>query len=326
MKPVRRSRVWARAATALLAGALAIGLSGCGSSDDDTASGGEAVTITHARGTTVVEGTPTKIVALGNQWLDATLALGNTPIGYIDNVAVLSNSSAPWTPESLKSAKALSTAGDIAEQVAGLQPDLILVDTFLADQATYDKLSKIAPTLPGLSKDPVADWREQLTTLGKVLHKEDVATTTISNVDRKLETISQTYPGLKGKTFASTWLVSPTQLMVLANPTDPSSKLFTQLGMTIPANLIDQASNQGRVSLSPERADQLTPDLLLAGYSNGLDQTYRQLPGFADLPSVKKGSAVLLTVQEISAVNQPTALSVPYLLEKLGPAFAAASK
>jgi hypothetical protein len=33
-----------------------------------------------------------------------------------------------------------------------------------------------------------------------------------------------------------------------------------------------------------------------------------------------------LTTQEISGINQPTALSVPYLLDKLAPAFANAAK
>ena len=165
-----------------------------------------------------------------------------------------------------------------------------------------------------------------MTTLGKVLHKEDDATRVIADVDKKVESIGQANPGLKGKTFASTWLASPAQLMVLTDPNDGSSKIFSQLGLSIPKNLTDQPSNQGRLALSPERVDELTADLLLAGYSPGMDEKYRQLPGYADLPAVKKGSVVFLTVQEISAVNQPTALSVPYLLNKLEPAFANAAK
>ncbi|MEV0684016.1 ABC transporter substrate-binding protein [Nocardia sp. NPDC050378] len=325
MTSVRTSRGWRRAAVAALAGALAFGVVACGSTEDEAGSG-EAVTITHARGETTVTGTPKKIVALGNQWLDSTLALGVVPVGYIDNVSALSKSTPPWTPDSLKSATALNTQGSVAEQVAALEPDLILADPFIADQKTYDDLSKVAPTIPALTKDAVTPWQDQVTALGKVLHKESDATATIKKVDDKIAAITTANPGLKGKTFASTWLASPAQLMVLTDPDDGSAKVFTQLGMSIPANLTAQPANQGRLALSPERVDELTADLLLAGYSPGLDEKYRQLPGYADLPSVRKGSVVFLTTQEISAINQPSALSVPYMLDKLEPAFAAAAK
>ncbi|MEV0293174.1 ABC transporter substrate-binding protein [Nocardia sp. NPDC050710] len=326
MKSVRASRGWTRAATAVLAGALALGVTACGSSSDDASTGGAAVTVTHARGETTIEGTPTKVVTLGNQWLDTALALGVTPVGYVDNVSVTSKSTPPWEPKSLESAKALRPSGNLAEQVAGLEPDLILVDPFIADQKTYDELSRVAPTLPGLTTAAVTAWQDQVTTLGKVLHKPDEASKVIAKVDEKIAAINAANPGLKGKTFASTWLASSSQLMVLTDPNDGSAKVFTQLGLTIPKNLTDLPANQGRLALSPERVDELTADVLLAGYSPGLDEKYRQLPGYADLPAVKKGSVVFLTTQEISAVNQPTALSVPYILEKLEPAFAAAAK
>lgn len=323
MRSVRASHGWAVAAVAC---ALALGVTACGGSGEDSA-GGEAVTITHARGATEVEGTPQKIVALGNQWLDSTLALGVTPVGYIDNVAVLSNTAAPWVPASaLASAQALNTSGNIAEQVAALEPDLILADPFLADQKTYDDLSKIAPTLPGLIAAAVTPWQDQVATLGKALRKPDAANKVITGVEEKIAAIAAANPGLRGKTFASTWLAAATQMMVLTDPNDGSAKVFTQLGLSIPKNLTDLPANQGRLALSPERVDEVTADLLLAGYAPGMDEKYRQLPGYADLTSVKKGAVVFLTTQEISAVNQPTALSVPYILDKLGPAFTAAAK
>ncbi|MDO3647326.1 ABC transporter substrate-binding protein [Nocardia mangyaensis] len=325
MTPVHTARMWRRAAVAVLTGALAVGLTACGSSEDTEASG-EPVTITHAKGETTVHGTPDKIVALGSQWLDTTLALGVTPVGHIDNVAAVSKSAPPWHPENITESKALSTTGNVAEQVAALEPDLILVDPFMADQKTYDDLSKIAPTLPALTADAVSPWQDQVTALGKVLGKESDADSVIKQVDDKIAGIAAANPGLAGKTFASTWLASPSQLMVLTDPNDGSAKVFTQLGMTIPANLTAQPSNQGRLALSPERVDELSADLLLAGYSPGMDEKYRQLPGYANLPAVEKDAVVFMTTQEISAVNQPTALSVPYILDELEPYLAAAAK
>lgn len=306
-----------------MAGLLSLGVVACGTPDEQT--GGEPVTITHSKGATTVSGTPKKVVALGNQWLDTVLALGVTPVGYVDNVSAVSKSVPPWEPESLRSAKALDTAGDIAEQVAGLQPDLILADGFLADQQTYDKLSKIAPVLPALGREAVAPWQDQVTALGRVLRKEKAAEQVLAEVSGKIDAIAAAHPGLRGKTFASTWLASPSQLMVLTDPNDGSARIFGQLGMTIPKNLTELPASQGRVALSPERVDELQADLLLAGYSPGLDEKYRQLPGYRELPAVRKYAVVFLTTQEISAINQPTALSVPYLLTKLTPALANAA-
>ncbi|WP_051026611.1 ABC transporter substrate-binding protein [Nocardia higoensis] len=325
MRSVGRTRVWARAAVAAVAGALVLGVAACGSSEDSGA--GAGTTITHGRGETVIEGTPGKIVALGNQWLDTALALGVTPVGYIDNVAVTAQNASPWQPPgALNSATEISTTGNIAEQVAALEPDLILADPFIADQKTYDDLSKVAPVLPGLSDSIITPWQDQVSTLGRVLGKQDEASKVIADVDEKIAAITAANPDLAGKTFVSTWLASPSQLMVLTDPKDGSSKLFADLGMTIPQNLQALPASQGRVALSPERVDELTADLLLAGYSPGMDVRYRQLPGYNELPAVRKGSVVYLTTQEISAVNQPTALSVPYILDKLDPAFAAAAK
>ncbi|WP_054815842.1 ABC transporter substrate-binding protein [Nocardia arizonensis] len=309
-----------RAAVATVASGLALGLAGCGSGSEGGGSGGESITITHARGETEVNGIPRRIVTLGNQWLDTALSLDAIPVGYIDNVAIASNATPPWQPDKLGSSKSISSIADVAEQVAALEPDLILVDPFIADQKTYDDLSRVAPTVPGLSKDAVSRWQDQVTTLGKILGKQDAAAKVISGVEDKVSGIVAANPGLKGKTFASTWLGSPSQLMVLTDPEDGSARVFAELGMGIPRNLVDQPSTGGRLALSTERIDEVTADLLLAGYSPGFDEKYRRLPGYAELPAVKKNAVVFLTTLEITAVNQPTALSVPYILDKLNPA------
>ncbi|MGV9823188.1 ABC transporter substrate-binding protein [Nocardia xishanensis] len=326
MRSVRASRGWARAVVAVLAGAMALGVTACGSSSDAASGDGESITVSHVRGETTITGVPKKIVVLGNQWLDTSIALGVTPAAYIDNVAVLGKGAPPWQPKIGEGAKPLSTTGNLAEQVAALEPDLILADSFIADQKNYDEFSKVAPTLPGLSKEIVTPWQDLVTTLGKVLHKQDEATKLIAGVNDKIAGITTANPGLKGKTFASTWLASMTQLMVLNDPNDGSSKVFAQLGLGIPKNLVDLPANQGRVALSPERVNELSADLLLAGFSAGMDEKWRQLPGYAELPAVKKDAVVFLTTQEITGINQPTVLSIPFILDKLSPALANVAK
>ncbi|MFR9752286.1 ABC transporter substrate-binding protein [Nocardia sp. 004] len=326
MRSVRMARGWTRAAVALLAGAVVFGVAACGSSSDEQESSGESITISHARGETTITGIPEKIVILGNQWLDTSLALGVMPAAYVDNVAVLSKGTPPWQPTIDSSATPISTTGNLTEQVAALEPDLILADSFIADQKNYDDFSKIAPTLPGLSKEIITPWQDLVDTLGRILHKQDEAKAVTAEVNDKIASIAAANPGLQGKTFASTWLASMTQLMVLTDPNDGSAKLFAQLGLGIPQNLLDLPAIQGRAALSPERLDELTADVLLAGYSGDMDESYRQLPGYAQLPAVEKDAVVFLTTQEITAVNQPTVLSIPYLLDKISPALANAAK
>ncbi|GAB2688676.1 ABC transporter substrate-binding protein [Nocardia thraciensis] len=326
MQVLRIFRGRRRAMAVALAGLVSLGLVACGSTDDTTDSG-SAVTIKHVHGETVIQGTPAKIVTLGNQWLDAAQALGVTPVGYIDTVATVAGAPPPWEPKSLETAKTLNLGGDIPEQVAALAPDLILADPAIATAPTYAQLSKIAPTLPGLTDEASAPWQDQVTTLGKVLGKQAEAEQVVTDVRSKIDSIAQANPGLRGKTFVSTYLAGPTQLMVLTDPEDGSGRAFTQLGMSIPENLRKMPSTQGRVALAPERADELSADLLLAGYAGpGGDQQYRELPGFAGLPAVRKNAVAFLGNADIGAINQPTALSLPYILDKLAPTLANATK
>ncbi|WP_028479353.1 ABC transporter substrate-binding protein [Nocardia sp. CNY236] len=327
MRSFRTSRGWARATVATLAGIVAIGVTACGSSSDATTDAdGESITIGHARGETTITGVPEKIVVLGNQWLDTSLALGVTPAAYVDNVAVLSKDAPAWQPPIDESAEQLNTTGNLAEQIAALEPDLILADTFIADQKNYDDFSKIAPTLPGLAEEITTPWQDLVTALGRILNKQDQATTLIDDVEDKIDSLAAANPGLQGKTFASTWLAGPTQLMVLIDPNDGSAKQFAKLGLRIPENLLALNATQGRAMLSPERIDELTADVLLAGYAPEMDEKYRQLPGYAQLPAVEKDAVVFLSTQEITAVNQPTVLSIPYILDTITPALTNAAK
>ncbi|MBH0777624.1 ABC transporter substrate-binding protein [Nocardia bovistercoris] len=322
MKPARPRRSFTRATITALAGALAFAITGCGS-PDNTAPTTDSIVIPHARGETTLNSTPQRIVTLGNQWLDTALALDTVPVGYLDNVAIAAKGKPPWQPDKLASSTSLDSIANISEQVAALEPDLILVDPFIADQKTYDDLSRVAPTVPGLTRDSVGKWQDQVTTLGKILGKQDSAAAVIASVDGKIAGIVAANPGLKGKTFASTWFGSPAQVMVLTDPADGSSRVFAELGMSIPKNLTEQPSSGGRLALSTERLNEVTADLLLAGYSPGYEEKYRQLPGYADLPAVKNNAVVFLTTLDITAVNQPTPLSVPYILDKLNPALVA---
>lgn len=311
-------RWWLLAALAVIASFVV----GCGSDTDDAPAAESRVTVTHRLGETVITGTPKRIVVLDTQWLEATLALGVTPVGYLDNISqFMGGQRLPWQPDSLSSAKALTSTGDIAEQVAALEPDLILAQGYTTDQALYDKLSKLAPTIPALGSAQVDKWTDQLRTVGKVLGREDKATTVIDGVYGQINDVAKRYPSLSGKTFLTCWLAGPSQLMVLADPNDGATELFTKLGMSLPKHIVDEgAAAGGRLSLSPERLGDLDSNLLVA-----TGESLKQLPGYNTLPSVQKGSISFIDLASGSGLNQPTALSLPYILKQLEPALAKAA-
>lgn len=329
MKLARRTArrgVLARLGMAAVATVLAVSVAACGAESEG--GDGAGVTVKHKLGETTVEGTPERVVTIGNQWLDASLALGVTPVGYADNVSILAGGQkVPWAPDSLGDAKVLKQGSDMAEQIAALEPDLILVPGFLVDQAMYDKLSKLAPTIGPVSLGAEVDlWTDQVTQLGRVLHKEDEATTVIADVDTKIKDVSAKYPNLAGKTFLTCMLTGPSQLMVMADPEDGSAQMFYELGLTIPQNIAAESPAGGRLALSPERLGDLTSDILMCGAMPAYEQKFKELPGYNDLPAVKSGGMTFLDTLTISAINTPTALSVPYVLEKLDPTFAAVGK
>lgn len=101
-------------------------------------------TIKHDLGSTVVKGTPSRVVALELSFADALAAAGVRPVGIADDnkpgrVAGLQQGITGYKTVGLRSAPNLST-------ISSLKPDLIIADT-TRDKAIYGQLSKIAPTV-----------------------------------------------------------------------------------------------------------------------------------------------------------------------------------
>ena len=150
------------ALTASLA-ALALGLTACGGGggDDDSGgdggSGGEAVTVEHNLGTTEIpapEDGELDIVALG--WSDAevALALGHEPVAVMDwlGFGEETHGVGPWAADEVEGEPAVIERADGEldyEEIQALDPDLILNVNSDYDEATYERLSEIAPTVAG---------------------------------------------------------------------------------------------------------------------------------------------------------------------------------
>lgn len=142
------------------AGALAVGLAACGgggssSSSGSTAGGGSGTrTVKTAKGPVEVPAEPTRVVSIQPSTADTLYDLGIEPIGVYDLGAqyVSPRYRAKWNK-----ATKVGDDGEInVEEVAKLEPDLIIGANYEWNTDVYSKLTEIAPTVI----TPISGWRE----------------------------------------------------------------------------------------------------------------------------------------------------------------------
>lgn len=313
-----------RSTRRLLAAFFALGLlaAGCGDDDDaaadDTAvDAGGSVTIDHAYGETTVDQVPERIVSLGTQWNGVLLEMEAPIVGFADDGYAGESGLFAWESELMPAdAVAIPIADGIPhEQVAALEPDLIVVTHPVTDQAGYDALAAIAPTIPLLGDRQVDLWQDLTTVAGEFMRDEDTAGRIIDDFEEQVTDFAAEYPGLEGKTYSFANYVPGDSIYVVADPEDGSARFFDQLGLTIAPDLLAAADGvTGRAQLSLEQAGLLDADVVLV-LANGGD--VHDLVGFDQLPAVQSGAWAEATFDLAVAMNTPNALSLGWALDQI---------
>lgn len=292
----------------------------------DTTGGDEpagAVTIDHTYGETTIESTPERIVSIDTQWTDVLVAL-DAPLVAATHDPVPEGGRFPWQDDMPESVQDIPVGDSIPfEAIAAAQPDLIVITCFAVDEATYDRLSEIAPTIPLLGDEQVDAWQDIATVAGRILHKEDEAAQLIADAEQLAVDVLADLPGLEGKTYALANYVPGDAIYVVADPDDGAATFFAQLGLQIDPELLAIADGEsGRVQLSLERIDELDSDLLII-LTNGAETS--DIPGYDLLPAVEDGAVAVLDTEDVTGLNTPTPLSIPYSLERIREALEAAA-
>jgi ABC-type Fe3+-hydroxamate transport system substrate-binding protein len=197
------------AATALIT--LALALTACGSSEEDTGSSddgsaGGPVTVTDSRGEQVELDEPAdSVVAL--EWSEAEdlVSLGVMPVGIaqVDDFKTWVNTvelDDDVTDVGLRSEPS-------TDAIAGLQPDLIITEADRS-QSQIDNLEEFAPVLvtDGTDQsDNIGQMRNNLQMIATAVGKEDVAQQLLDDLDASIEDGRQAIEkaGLEGATFAA---------------------------------------------------------------------------------------------------------------------------
>ncbi|MEV5936566.1 iron-siderophore ABC transporter substrate-binding protein [Streptomyces sp. NPDC052079] len=340
-----RSRTASRLAAALASTLLLLtAATACGGDDsgsDSTDSGAKAgasgesafpVTIAHKYGSTTIKAEPQRIVTVGLTDQDAVLALGKVPVGTTEWLGGYKGAIGPWAEDELGGAEAPTVLKDTGtgpqvEKIAALKPDLILALYGGLTKEQYESLSKFAPVVaqPKEYNDYGIPWQELTRKVGQALGKPDEATKVVEDTEATIKAAADEHPEFKG---AGAVMATPYEGMFVFGSQDARSRILTDLGFSLPKDLDKATGDKFGANISKERTDLLDQDAVvwIAGdVAKDADKLHKDA-SYKDLNVVKEGREVF--VDESSDYGNATsfvsALSLPYVVERLAPQLAAA--
>jgi iron complex transport system substrate-binding protein len=339
-----RRKPWRRVAALLSAATLGVGLlAGCGSGSDSAdkgsdntstaAAGAFPVTVEHAFGTTKVTEAPKRVVTVGYTDDQSVLAFGIKPVGMTDqypNPAGKSpdiNTQWPWVKDEWGDTKpeVIMKNGDSGpnyEKIAALRPDLIIAVYSEIDQAGYDKLSRIAPTVARTKaeKEPFsAPWQDNALHIAKALGKAEEGEKMVQDIQTKLDAAKKAHPELaKQKAVVLSWYENS---VAPFTSTDVRGRLVTGIGFQYQTEIDKVADGSFYTKLSPERVDLVDVDRIVVINDKADTAALKKFKLFANLDAVKKGNVSYLLDSEGpavgAAISQGTLLSMPYAVDEL---------
>jgi iron complex transport system substrate-binding protein len=306
---------------------------GCGSSSDDSptesaegssgSSDAYPVTIEHAYGEAEIPQEPERVVSLGYTEQDAILAFGVVPVavryafGQEDDVFF------PWADEAAGEAdpEILPRAEVDPEQIAALEPDLIMAVTAGLTEEEYDTLSQIAPTVVQ-PEEFIAfgtPWQEQTRITGLALGQPERAEELIEDVEAQIEEAREAHPEFEGKTVTLSGTSYEGEYPFHTSD-DTRTRFFLDLGMTVDPALDASATSDFYGTVSREEARMLEADVIV--FQSGSEEERAGIasdPVLSSLPAVAEGRSLFIEGADYDALQFASALSLPYLLDSFVP-------
>ena len=311
-------------ATTAEATATTTGATEAGTSGTDADAGGFPVSIENMFGTTVIESKPERVVSIGYTEGDYVLALGVTPVAIRDWYGEQPGGLWPWAAEAPAADDSITVLQPDSlnfEQIAELDPDVIIAMVSEIEQADYDRLTQIAPVL-AQTDDYVqfgTPWDVLQLTIGTALGEEAAAQAIVDDVEAQLADAAAAHPEWAGRT--ANFVVPATDGSWYAyTDQDNRGRLLTQLGFVIPPEILDLAGDLFYAQGSGEQLELVDADLLTYNTFVAADRDIvDQLPLWANLPAVADGRSLFIDGQLAGAMSFSTTLSIPYAVEGLVP-------
>jgi iron complex transport system substrate-binding protein len=290
------------------------------------------VTIEHKYGSTTITEFPERIVLVGLTEQDALLALGVVPVATREWYGERPGAIFEWAQDKLGDAEVPVVLPSVElnfEQIAGLNPDLIVGLYAGITQEEYDTLAKIAPVVaqPAEYVDYGISWQEVTRTIGLIVGQAERAEELIAEVDAKFAEARAAHPEFEGASgvVASTWGFPDNYYAYHSQ--DPRNRLLTSLGFVIPAEIDELSEDTYGATISRERLDIVDVDALVwIAFSEEEVETNRKDPLYSKLNAAIEGRDIFLTETNAlyDAMNFNTVLSLPFVLDGLVPELAAA--
>jgi iron complex transport system substrate-binding protein len=322
---------WSRRGFFGVAGATGLFLAAACSSDKSAngTSGGGSVTVKHAFGETTVPGPPKRVVSAGFTEQDDLLAVGVVPIAVTNWFGDEPFAVWPWAQPKLGTAQPVVLNLDNGiqiDQIAGLKPDLIVATNAGVDDATYQKLSAIAPTIPQSGSEPFFEpWKDQASAIGQAVFQADQMKTLVSGVDDKFAAAAKNNAAFKDKKLL--WLQGTLlQDNVVATLPGWRTDFLTQMGFVIPDSIkqfaVDHRAFIPRNQIGPTLD---AADVLIWSTESDADRAaLLGDPDIAALRAIKQNHNVFTSKDLAGAIAFASPLSYPVVADQLPPLLAKA--
>lgn len=341
MKHTSLRRFAGAAAIALAVPALAACSTGSSAADDTPEAQSQVdadafpVTVEHALGETTIEAEPTRVATIGWSDQDHALALGVVPVGATELTwGGNGNGSSDWFDAALDELDAeqptryADTDGTPIDEIAALEPDLILATQSGIDEKEYKKLSRIAPVVAYPEAPWSTSWRESLELIGQALGRTALADEVQAEADAAIEAAKAEYPQLVGATSIWGYLTTADLSSIgIYGPSDARPVFMRDLGLVdadVVSEVVEDRAFYGTVSA--ERADELESDVFLTWNENPGDmEKFAEHNLIGKLPAIASGNYYGEDDKHVSlAITNPTPLSIPFLIEHYVPEVAKA--
>jgi iron complex transport system substrate-binding protein len=329
----RRTLVGAVAVATLALTAACSGTDSGGDADQGDPSPSDAesaeafpVTIPTAFGDVEIPEEPERVVALG--WGDAetALALGVQPVGASDWLAFGGDGAGPWLDGAYdESPEIIGTLEPSYEQIAVLDPDVILDVKSSGDPERYERLTEIAPTvaIPEGGEAYLTPMEDQVTMIAAALGRSEEGEQLLAEVDDAFAAARDEHPEFAGKTavIGSYWAEGFGAYV----STSSRGEFMQGLGFETKPEIDEAAGEEFSANLGTENVDLLDADLTVIQPIGFTAADVEALPIFQTVPSVADGRYVVFDDKDLSnAFSLGTPTAVIYAIDNVTPLFAEA--
>jgi iron complex transport system substrate-binding protein len=280
------------------------------------------VTIEHKYGGTTIESRPERIVVVGFAEHEGLLAVGAEPVAVRDWYGDQPYATWPWAQDELGDLQPAVLAADALnfEQIAALDPDVILgVNSGMTD-SDYATLAAIAPTVaqPAEYPDYATPWDVMLEIDARATGYSAEAAALIADTKAKLAAVAAAHPEWAGQTAAVAFVFQDQPGAYASG--DARANLLAGFGLTTPAEFDELAGDQFYFTVSGEEISKLDADVIVwLADGDAAQQQIRDLPLRTTLMASVEGREIVADPLLGGAFSHGTPLSLDYVIEQLVP-------